>query len=170
MVCPAPLRTPVALGRPGVHPTLRAGLRLGLDVVDTMRVDVDGDGDPDQLALVDVAESDEGPKPDDGRGVVVAFREEGGWRIETVASLPRFPVEAGYNWGPVEARRDRRPVLHVRYSAASAGRFERRDTAVRFDPTANGLRLECAPAHERAAAHQHPTRRAHSPRRTLARN
>jgi hypothetical protein len=132
---PTQLPTPVTLTRAGVHATMNGAVADGLEVVDTVRVDVDGDGDQDALVFVDVSDSADPEKPDLGRGVAVLFRERHGWRGETIASVGRFPVEAGFNWGEVERLRSgATPLLHVLYSEARpGGETAQADTVVRFD-------------------------------------
>ncbi|MEI8256805.1 MAG: hypothetical protein WCJ30_14110 [Deltaproteobacteria bacterium] len=123
------------LTRAGLHATPEGAVADGLELVDTQRVDVDGDGDLDVLGFVDLRQDADDDKPDLGRGVAVFFREGRGWRGETVASVGRFPVEAGFNWGQVERlRAGATPLLHVQYSEARpGGATTQADTVVRFD-------------------------------------
>ncbi len=125
----------VTLTRPGVHAAYSDVLVDGLEVVDTVRADVDGDGDQDVLALIDISADADEDKPDLGRGVAILYREHHGWRGETVASVGRWPVEAGFNWGEVDRlRAGTTPLLHVLYSqAAPGGEPLQIDTIVRFD-------------------------------------
>lgn len=117
----------VELTRPGTRATVEALLAEDLAVVDRQDIDVDGDGDLDALLTVDVAEGVTEPKPDAGRGLVLAERTAQGWRGRTVASVRMFPREAGFAWGGVEAVRvGERPLLRVEYSAAGNGRGEQR--------------------------------------------
>ncbi len=123
------------LTRDGIHPTAEAAVADGLELVDTQRVDVDGDGDMDLLGFVDVGQDADEDKPDLGRGVAVFFRERHGWRGETVASVGRWPVEAGFNWGQIDRlRAGATPLLHVLYSEARpGGATAQADTVVRFE-------------------------------------
>jgi hypothetical protein len=132
---PTSLPTAVTLTRGGVHADMAGALADGLEVIDTQRVDVDGDGDQDVLAFIDIAESADEDKPDLGRGVAVFFHERHGWRGETIASVGRFPVESGFNWGEVEQlRAGATPLLHVLFSEARpGGETSQADTVVRFD-------------------------------------
>jgi hypothetical protein len=125
----------VALTRAGVHAAPSEVVGDGLEIVDSVRVDVDGDGDEDVLAFINLAADADVDKPDLGRGVAVIFRDQAGWRGETVASVARFPTEAGFNWGEVEGlRAGEVPLLHVLYSEAQPGGEARQmDTVVRFD-------------------------------------
>ena len=116
---PNALQVAVRLTRRGVQRTPERTLLRGLEIVDRQQVDVDGDGDMDSLLMVDLA-PDEEPKDDLGRGVVVVLRERHGYRAQTVASVPLYPMEAGYNWGPVESlRTGAAPLLHVMYSQSA---------------------------------------------------
>jgi hypothetical protein len=125
----------VALTRAGVHAVPSEVVADGLEIVDSTRADVDGDGDEDVLAFIDLGADADMDKPDLGRGVAVIFHEARGWRGETVASVGRFPTEAGFNWGELERlRAGATPLLHVLFSQAQPGGEPRQmDTVVRFD-------------------------------------
>lgn len=129
----APLAAPVRLTHRGRHREFHHTFLRGLSVVDRQDVDVDGDGDRDALVLLDLDPSEQEPKSVLGRGVVVVFRERRGWRARTVASVPRVPFEAGYNWGRVEMLRPGvPPLLHVMYSQALPTGFRQADTVVQY--------------------------------------
>lgn len=108
----------------------------GMTVLDRQVVDVDGDGDSDQLAFVDVEDRTftAAQRARTGRGAVVFFNEQGRWRGQTIASVDATAIEAAYNWADAPAFvAGRAPVLRVLYSAAFAGRIAQAEYSVRFD-------------------------------------
>ena len=131
---PTPIVT-VALTQDGTFDSPEAALASGLSIVDRQSADLDGDGDSDVLAFVDVREGSPVVGPNAGRGAVVFFREgERSWRGRTVASVPAIPFERAYNWGDVTQRRGAgATVVRLLYSAAYRGRFAHAEYRVRFD-------------------------------------
>ncbi len=131
---PSPVVT-VALTQDGTFDSPDAALAQGLSIVDRQSADLDGDGDADVLAFVDVREGSPTTGPHAGRGAVVFFREgERSWRGRTVASVPALPFESAYNWGDVTHRRGGvATVVRLLYSAAYRGRFAHAEYRVRFD-------------------------------------
>lgn len=125
----------VALTQDGTFDSPDSALAHGLSIVDRQSVDLDGDGDADVLAFVDVREGSPTTGPHAGRGAVVFFREgERSWRGRTVASVPALPFESAYNWGDVTQRRGGvATVVRLLYSAAYRGRFAHAEYRVRFD-------------------------------------
>lgn len=125
----------VALTQDGTFDSPDSALAQGLSIVDRQSVDLDGDGDADVLAFVDVREGSPTTGPHAGRGAVVFFREgERSWRGRTVASVPALPFESAYNWGDVTQRRGGvATVVRLLYSAAYRGRFAHAEYRVRFD-------------------------------------
>ncbi|MDP3275564.1 MAG: hypothetical protein Q8Q09_10245 [Deltaproteobacteria bacterium] len=122
----------VVLTREGVFATPSECVRAGQELVDAQRVDVDGDGDLDMVALVELSEGADVTRA--GRGAVVLFAEPQGWRALTVASVAAMPFENGYNWGPVvRGRQGASAALELLYSAADAGRFAEASYWVRPD-------------------------------------
>jgi hypothetical protein len=126
----------VPLTQAGSFSTPDESLAPGLEVLDRQFVDVDGDGDIDQLAFVDLADRPmlAARRAQLGRGAVVFINDAGQWRGQTVASVGSRSVEAAYNWAaaPSLVRRGA-PVLRVLYSGAHAGRFAQAEYQVRFD-------------------------------------
>lgn len=131
---PTPIVT-VALTQDGTFDSPESALVSGLSIVDRQSADLDGDGDTDVLAFVDVREGSPVLGPNAGRGAVVFFREgERSWRGRTVASVPAVPFESAYNWGEVTQRRGAgATVVRLLYSAAFRGRFAHAEYRVRFD-------------------------------------
>ncbi len=131
---PMPVVT-VALTQDGTFDSPDAALAVGLSIVDRQNADLDGDGDQDALAFVDVREGSPTTGAHAGRGAVVFFREgERAWRGRTVASVPAMPFESAYNWGEVMQRRGgAATVVRLLYSAAFRGRFAHAEYRVRFD-------------------------------------
>lgn len=131
---PTPIVT-VALTQDGTFDSPESALASGLSIVDRQSADLDGDGDTDVLAFVDVREGAAVTGPNAGRGAVVFFREgERAWRGRTVASVPALPFESAYNWGEVSQRRGAgATIVRLLYSAAFRGRFAHAEYRVRFD-------------------------------------
>lgn len=131
----APMVT-VPLTRDGVFESPDAALSSGLSIVDRQSTDLDGDGDADVLAFVDVSETSSAYGTNAGRGAVVFFCEgQRAWRGRTVASVPAVPFESAYNWGDVSHQRrgSAGTVVRLLYSAAHQGRFAHAEFRLRFD-------------------------------------
>ena len=108
----------------------------GLGIVDRQSTDLDGDGDEDVLAFVDLVDGAPVTGRNAGRGAVVFFREGEAWRGRTVASVPAVPYESAYNWGDVTSHRrgsNASPTIRLFYSAAYRGRFAQTEYRIRFD-------------------------------------
>jgi hypothetical protein len=152
----------VALTEDGTFASPEQALYPGLSIVDQQAADLDGDGDEDLLAFVDLDDDASVTDPGAGRGAVAFFREPDGWRARTVASVPALPFESAYNWGPLRVERGA-PTARLLYSAADRGRFARASYRIRFDR--DGAPVLCdAPPNGLAASAIRPRGR-----RTLAR-
>ncbi len=129
----------VQLTRSGAFAHPDESLVVGMTVLDRQIIDVDGDGDSDQLAFVDVGDRVFTPLERSlvGRGAVVFFNDQGSWHGQTIASVSSRAIESGYNWAEAPALvGGRTPVLRVLYSGVHAGRFAQAEYAVRFDRNA----------------------------------
>jgi hypothetical protein len=126
----------VILTQDGTFATPTEALMSGLGIVDRQSADLDGDGDEDVLAFVDLLDGASVTGRNAGRGAVVFFREGEVWRGRTVASVPAIPYESAYNWGEVTAHRrgtNASPTIRLFYSAAYRGRFAQTEYRIRFD-------------------------------------
>jgi hypothetical protein len=157
----------VALTQQGTFAAPEAVLQAGLSIVDQQSADLDGDGDLDMLAFVDVSEGSSVYGPNAGRGAVVILCDgERAWRGRTIASVPAVPFESAYNWGEVLTNGARNgtgaTIVRLLYSAAYRGRFAHAEYRLRFDR--DGMHILHGPG-----AHSARTPRAMN-RRRLARS
>lgn len=130
---PTPLIA-LPLTQEGTFSSPDATLVSGLSIVDRQSVDLDGDGDADVLAFVDVGEGASNAMTNAGRGAVVIYRDgDRAWRARTVASVPAMPFESAYNWGDVSSAGASGATVKLLYSAAHRGRFAHCEYRLRFD-------------------------------------
>jgi hypothetical protein len=151
----------VPLTGDGTFASPEEALAPGLSIVDQQSIDLDGDGDEDLLAFVDLDDATPVTTPGAGRGAVVILREPDGWRARTVASVPALPFESAYNWAAPRVESGV-TVARLLYSAADRGRFARASYRMRFDH--DGAPVLSAP--ERPAR---PLARGRAPRRLARR-